>query len=274
MTTPATETGLKPRLVSAWEAPVRAESASGPAFVERSTLGAVTGFAPLAQSVIELEPGDGLPRRTGDVEEVLFVLSGSGSLLIEGTEHALSAESGVYLCPGQTCELRANGAQPLRLVSVRIPNPETASLDGHARRSVVCALADQDAQNATAEREFRIVADPDTGLRSATHFVGYIPPGRAPVHFHTYDEVIYVLDGDGVFHGGGVSMPVSDGSCIQLPARALHCLENTGTQTMRVVAVFRPAGSPAAAYYPDGTPAFYSAAGTGDAVPQHAPKEE
>ena len=25
---------------------------------------------------------------------------------------------------------------------------------------------------------------------------------------------------------------------------------------MRVVAVFRPAGSPAAAYYPDGTPAY------------------
>jgi hypothetical protein len=25
---------------------------------------------------------------------------------------------------------------------------------------------------------------------------------------------------------------------------------------MRVVGVFRPAGSPAAAYYPDGTPAF------------------
>ena len=27
---------------------------------------------------------------------------------------------------------------------------------------------------------------------------------------------------------------------------------------MRVVAVFRPAGSPAAAYYPDGTPAYAS----------------
>ena len=45
------------------------------------------------------------------------------------------------------------------------------------------------------------------------------------------------------------------GSCIQLPARVVHCLENTGDSMMRVVAVFRPAGSPAAAYYPDGTPA-------------------
>jgi hypothetical protein len=36
-------------------------------------------------------------------------------------------------------------------------------------------------------------------------------------------------------------------------------LENTGDALMRVVAVFRPAGSPAAAYYPDGTPAHADA---------------
>ena len=149
-------------------------------------------------------------------------------------------------------------------------------------RAVLRDLADQEAQAATGEREFRIVADPSSGLRSATHFVGYIPPGRAPVHFHYYDEVIYILDGEGVFHGGGQSTPISAGSCIQLPAKALHCVENAGAETMRLVAVFRPAGSPAAAYYPDGTPAYYSAAihtdqsaaGTGHADPNHAPEEE
>jgi quercetin dioxygenase-like cupin family protein len=117
-------------------------------------------------------------------------------------------------------------------------------------------LADQAAEEATTEREFRIVADPASGLQSATHFVGYIPTVRAPEHFHTYDEVIYVLDGEGVLHADGAGEPVAAGSCIQLPARTVHCLENTGDHVMRVLAVFRPAGSPAAAYYPDGTPAF------------------
>jgi quercetin dioxygenase-like cupin family protein len=93
-------------------------------------------------------------------------------------------------------------------------------------------------------------------LRSATHFVGYIPTARAPEHFHTYDEVIYVLDGDGLLHTEDGVHEVGPGSCIQLPARTVHCLENTGGDVMRVVAVFRPAGSPAAAYYPDGTPAY------------------
>ena len=155
----------------------------------------------------------------------------------------------------------------MRLVSVRIPQPaqagdssdEAAGPQAGGERGVVRALAEQEAQDATAEREFRIVADPDCGLRSATHFVGYIPPGRAPVHYHTYDEVIYVLDGEGVLHAGGASTPIAEGSCIQLPARSLHCLENTGAAVMRIEAVFRPAGSPAAAYYPDGSPAYHSA---------------
>ena len=118
-------------------------------------------------------------------------------------------------------------------------------------------LAEQEAHAATTEREFRIVADPEHGgLQSATHFVGYIPTSRAPEHFHTYDEVIYVLDGEGTFHADEMHEPLVPGSRIDLTARTVHCLENTGSEVMRVVAVFRPAGSPAAAYYPDGTPAY------------------
>ena len=120
-------------------------------------------------------------------------------------------------------------------------------------------LADQASQEATTQREFRIVADPASGLRSATHFVGYIPTARAPDHMHYYDEVIYVLDGEGAMHMNGESTPLRRGSCIHLPARTVHCLENVGSDVMKVVAVFRPAGSPAAAYYPDGTPAHASA---------------
>jgi quercetin dioxygenase-like cupin family protein len=142
----------------------------------------------------------------------------------------------------------------MRLVSVRVPDPAPAGETGSAR-TIVRRLADQVAQDATAEREFRIIADPGNGLRSATHFVGYIPAARAAEHFHTYDEVIYVLEGDGFLHAEGAARPVAPGTCIGLPARLVHCLENTGDGVMRVVAVFRPAGSPAAAYYPDGTPA-------------------
>jgi quercetin dioxygenase-like cupin family protein len=220
-----------------------------------SLLGPDTGFAALAQTLLACAPGRALARGTGDCEEVLFVLSGEGVLRAGGEAHALAPESGAYLAPGESYELEAHGPEPLRLVAVTVPDPEGGASAGD-ERAVVRRLADQERAAATTQREFRIVADPDSGLRSATHFVGYIPTLRAPEHFHTYDEVIYVLDGEGVMHVDGSDRDLTAGSSIQLPARTVHCLENTGDSVMRIVAVFRPAGSPAAAYYPDGTPAY------------------
>jgi mannose-6-phosphate isomerase-like protein (cupin superfamily) len=242
------------------------------ALIERAVLGNHTGAPWLELSVLELDSGGSGTRATGGAEEVLFVLSGHGTLRADGTAHALEPESGAYIPAGHRYELSAPSDEELLLVSVRVPDPV---LDGADQPDpVVRRLADQEAGEATSDRWFRIISDPGTGLRSATHFVGYIPPGRAPDHFHTYDEVIYVLDGRGAFHVADQSWPVGSGSCIALPARAVHCLENTGQEAMRVVAVFRPAGSPAAAYYPDGTPAYYTQAPPASPHQNESPHQE
>jgi len=236
------------------------DRSSGLTWREHQTLGPETGFEALEQTLIECVPGSSGARATEDAEEVLFVLEGAGTLTAGGTAYALEPETGASLAPHQSYQVRNDSRQTLRIVAVRVPSPHLAGdellgPDGAKTAVVVRRLADQQAQGATAAREYRIVGDPRTGLCSATHFVGYIPAARAPDHFHTYDEVIYVLEGEGVFHAHGSEWPLTSGSCIQLPARTVHCLENTGGQVMRVAGVFRPAGSPAAAYYPDGTPA-------------------
>jgi mannose-6-phosphate isomerase-like protein (cupin superfamily) len=221
----------------------------------RVTLGPRTDFDPLAQAVLECAAGTRAAVSVpGDAEETLFVIEGEGNLHVRGEAHALSPDIGIYLPPGSEAELENTGDGPLRLVAVRVPDPSP----GPPMPPSTTRLDEQDTQQATTEREFRIVADPAIGLRSATHFVGYVPTARAPDHFHTYDEVIYVLDGEGQMEAGAFSQPVRAGSCIQLPARTVHCLSNAGTEPMRIVAVFRPAGSPAAAFYPDGTPAYQS----------------
>jgi quercetin dioxygenase-like cupin family protein len=228
-------------------------TAAGP--VEQPGAGPGHGFTALDQSVLSLGAGSSVKRATGACEEVLFVSRGDGRLRLGDEEHELEPESGAYLAPGEDYAVVA-GSGGLRTVAVRIPDPEPSRDGARITATTVRRLADQVAQDATTERWFRIVADPGTGLRSATQFVGYIPPVRAPDHFHTYDEVIYVLEGEGRFHAGGIAHPVAPGTCIGLPARTVHCLENAGPGVMRLVAVFRPAGSPAAAYYPDGTPAY------------------
>ncbi|HYN25457.1 MAG TPA: cupin domain-containing protein, partial [Pyrinomonadaceae bacterium] len=79
-------------------------------------------------------------------------------------------------------------------------------------------------------------------------FVGSIPPGRAPDHFHNYEEVLFILRGVGRMWAGKTHTPIASGSCIYLPKGQVHCVENTGDDELRLLGVFYPAGSPSVRY--------------------------
>ena len=178
-----------------------------------------------------------------DADEVAYVLEGRGTLTVGDETYALRPAVAMFVACGTEWSVEGD----VRGISVLVHEPEPSS--GHA----VIDLDAVEKGAATAGREFVLGATPDAGCASVTQFVGLIPPGRAPDHFHTYDEVIYVLDGDGVLEIGGEQAPLRAGTCVHLPARLVHCLANTGESELRVLGVFRPAGSPAEAYYPDGT---------------------
>jgi len=190
--------------------------------------------------------GAGEERRDDERDEVLYVLEGSATATIGGEPLDLEPGTGVFVARGTPW--RVESAEDLKVLSVLVEEPLPAAA-GHA------VIAGGDRGTATAGREFTLLAHPENGCASVTQFVGYIPPGRAPDHFHLYDEVVYVLAGEGAFHVDGESAALRAGSCIHLPARLIHCLENHGPREMQVLGVFRPAGSPAEAYYPDGSAA-------------------
>jgi mannose-6-phosphate isomerase-like protein (cupin superfamily) len=182
-------------------------------------------------------------------DEVLYVLSGSGTATIGGESASLGVGSAAYVAAGNAWQV--DDADELVVLSVLVEEPLPPDGTTHA----VVDLAAEQTRGATSGRQFRLLATPEVGCASVTQFVGYIPVGRAPDHFHKYDEVVYVLEGEGALHIDGESAPLRPGSSVHLPARLVHCLENVGPGEMRVLGVFRPAGSPAEAYYPDGTPA-------------------
>lgn len=194
--------------------------------------------------------GAGDELRDDERDEVLYVLEGSGKVAIGGETHELEPGGAVFAARGT--DWRIEEADGLLLLSVLVEAPLPAGTT-HA----VVAAGERDA--ATAGREFQLLARPENGCASVTQFVGHIPAGRAPDHFHLYDEVVYVLAGEGAFHVDGQSESLRPGSCVHLPARLVHCLENFGPEEMRVLGVFRPAGSPAEAYYPDGDAAEVAA---------------
>ena len=195
--------------------------------------------------------GGGGERRDEERDEVLYVLEGSGELTVGGEELELEPGAGVFVARGTSWQVES--AAGLMVLSVLVEDPLPASTT-HA------VIAGGERGAATAGREFTLLAGPETGCESVTQFLGYIPVGRAPDHFHRYDEVVYVLAGEGALQVDGESAPLQAGSCVHLPAGLIHCLENTGPGEMRVLGVFRPAGSPAEAYYPDGTAAVVAGA--------------
>jgi mannose-6-phosphate isomerase-like protein (cupin superfamily) len=220
---------------------------------EQLTFHGGNGCPGLIQRILQVEAGATLATEAGG-EDVLFVLAGAGTLAHDGTEHALARETGIYVRPGEEYAITA-GDEGLELLLVEVPEPATGGELGERR--VTLRLDEAEAQKATADREFRLVVTPGAGCPSVTQFVGYIPVGRAPDHFHTYDEVLYVLSGEGVLHIGDTHLPVGEGACIHFSPELVHSLENVGPEPMQVLGVFRPAGSPSEAYYPDGTRATY-----------------
>jgi quercetin dioxygenase-like cupin family protein len=219
---------------------------------DETLFGPDRGCAEFEQRLLRFH-GPGSERTSPEHDEVLFVLAGSGRAAIGGERTELAPGTAVYLAAGSAWQVEEADGLEILSVLIRDPLPQ-------GRAHAVLKLAGAEPGAATAGRTFRLLATPEVGCASATQFVGIIPTGRAPDHFHRYDEVVYVLEGTGRLHVDGETAPLRPGTCIHLPARLVHALENDGPGEMRVLGVFRPAGSPAAAYYPDGTPAVVSAA--------------
>lgn len=193
--------------------------------------------------LVEVAPRSPHRATAGPAGELWFVLGGAGQLEVQDQPAlTLQPDRALWLPPGARYLLDAAEPGALRIDAVSLPavttspgGPEPCARD----------LADCEVET-TGDRQFRVLFGPGRGCSAATQFAGEIPPGKAPHHSHPYDEVVLVLAGTGVLHLDDGHHDLSAGSCAHLPPGQLHCLENTGTTTMRVLGVFHPADSPAA----------------------------
>ena len=217
---------------------------------ESTLFGTERGCDEFEQRILRFDGPSETQRSTTD-DEVVYVLRGSGRATIADEPVELREGGAAWIAAGS--EWKIDEADGLELLSVLVREPVPTNGNTHA----IVGAEDAEEGEATAGRHFRLLATPERGCESVTQFVGYIPVGRAPDHFHKYDEVVYVLAGEGALHVDGETAPLRAGTAVHLPATLVHCLENTGPEEMRVLGVFRPAGSPAEAYYPDGTRAQY-----------------
>lgn len=214
--------------------------------------------SPLALQTIELAAGTTTTLGDAGADTFLYVASGSGSLAVGGDSAPVSARGAGLVLAGEEASLSAT--KQLEAIAVTVGD----ATDLHAPmgpRELVASLDDADAERATGSRSFQILFGPHNGSTRATLFAGYIPPGKAPWHYHLYDEIVWVPEGPGRLHLAEGDAELGSGAAFRLRPRQVHIVENAGPDEMTIIGVFTPAGSPSAAYLTAGVAAEYRIAG-------------
>jgi quercetin dioxygenase-like cupin family protein len=265
---PAANDGRRASVVHEADKPMRPfPTATGTASF-RDPIDEATDCRQLIQRVLALQPNTTTAEATNEVsEEVYYVVEGTLRAVADGEARAMQRGAALFVPPGNSYHL-ATLDESAVVVSVLSPQParnpeqgrggaERGAGWGMAARSTpatrtggsaparVTHEEDQQPLPAGDDRYFKLLIDPRFGCRNVTQFVGFIERSRAPFHTHTYEEVIYILDGEGIVHIDDRHVPFHTGTSIFLPPGVPHCLENTSDRTLRLLGVFSPAGSPA-----------------------------
>ncbi len=213
-----------------------------------------TAVSPRAGSELELETvrlGAGERAAVGhdDRDALLFVFGGGGTLALGGEEHPAVLGDAALALAGEDAHLSA-GPDGLAAVCATVG----PGADRHAplgSREMIVPIERVEAGGATGSRSYQVLLGPHNGSTRATLFAGYIPPGRAPWHYHLYDEIVWVWAGAGRFHLESGVEELAPESAFRLSPREVHIVENLSADTeLAVLGVFTPAGSPSAAYLP------------------------
>jgi quercetin dioxygenase-like cupin family protein len=208
----------------------------------------IDGIAPeagssLAMTRLQVDPGETVTVGDPAADLLLFVFHGTGTVdadaIAEGTAGLVPA--------GETATLAAaHGGLSVAVFAVGTDTDLHAPM-GPPERIVT---TDQvEAGRATGSRTFQVLFGPHNGSTRATLFVGYIPPGKAPWHYHLYDEIVWVWHGSGCLCLGDSAEELSRGAAFRLTPGEIHIVENLAAdRELVVLGLFTPAGSPSAAY--------------------------
>ncbi len=200
----------------------------------------------LALSVLRAKAGERLDVADTEHDSLLYVVEGAGALAIPD-EHPLAPGSAALVLAGEQGSLTADSSGIAVLRATVGPGADRHAPLGP--REHVVRLAETESGQATGARSFQVLFGPHNGSTRATLFVGFSPPGKAPWHYHLYDEIVWVPDGPGKLYLGDETEELGAGSAFRLRPRQVHIVENSSPDTeMTILGIFTPAGSPSAAY--------------------------
>ena len=223
-------------------------------------VGPIDGSA-LALEQLHLDQGGERIVEDAARDSLLYVASGSGTLALDGTEHRRCRLGARHSCsPASARRSRRprGSSRSSATVGARTPTGthRWAAVESRRRSTT------EKPSRRPGARSFQLLFGPHNGSTRATLFAGFIPPGKAPWHYHLYDEIVWVPEGPGRLHLGDDTEELGPGSAFRLRPRQVHIVENASAdRELTIIGVFTPAGSPSAAYLTPDVAAEYRFAG-------------
>ncbi|MFC9560767.1 bifunctional allantoicase/(S)-ureidoglycine aminohydrolase [Agromyces sp. NPDC056965] len=165
----------------------------------------IAGFSTtFSQLIVEIGPGGGAerPEHEAAVEGVVFVTSGSLSLVLDGERHQLGAGGYAYLAAGAAWSLANEGDEPVTFQWIR---KAYEPVDGIARPGSF-VTRDQDIEPIEmpgtngAWATTRFVDPDDLSHDMHVNIVTFRPGGTIPfAETHVMEHGLFVLEGKGVY---------------------------------------------------------------------------
>lgn len=207
-----------------------------------------------------LEAGASIDLTDTTHDQYLYLLDGEAEFHVDGQQEIGHEASATFAQAGEKFTVSATSLGT-SFVLAQVPAPVTPWADQlkkstSGQREYFTKIGASELVAATGDREFQVLFNVDNGSRGATMFVGFIPSSGAPQHYHLYDEVCVIVRGSGALHTPDHPEQIlRKGSGFRVSNRYLHAIHNPNPEDLWILGIFRPEGSAAAAFYPDGRPA-------------------
>jgi quercetin dioxygenase-like cupin family protein len=78
-----------------------------------------------------------------------------------------------------------------------------------------------------------LITKEDGAPRFAMRLFEIAPGGRTPLHTHSNEHEVFVLEGEGTVWREGGDAPLSPGSAVFVPGEERHCFRNAGDSVFR-----------------------------------------
>lgn len=188
----------------------------------------------------------------GDSDAIIFIARGSGEIEISGRRFRISSNDGAYVRGGEAFRLHAESEMAAFVSALpgieRLDRLDATPANFDHRFAERVRGVDAAQRSAMGPRYFQMLVDQSVGSAGSAQFIGHIPPSRARMHRHLYEEALIILTGEGVLWNEETCARVSAGDVIFLPRKQAHSLECVDPAGMDVAGVIHPGDNPGINY--------------------------